>query len=120
MYWKKNTCYEPIKISGKLFRSQKGPGHLGILRNFTRAILYGEQLLAPGIEGINALTLSNAAYLSDWLGKEIMLPLDEEEFLKQMKLRQAWEINGKGKKTKEMKHEKQKLGVYSDRWNVRW
>lgn len=66
--------------------------------------------MAPGIEGINALTLSNAAYLSDWLGKEIMLPLDEEEFLKQMKLRQAWEINGKGKKTKEMKHEKQKLG----------
>ena len=45
---------------------------------------------------------------------------NEEEFLKQMKLRQAWEINGKEKKTKEMKHEKQKLGVYSDRWNVRW
>lgn len=114
-----NTCYEPIKYQ-EIVPESEGPGHLGILRNFTRSILYGEQLLAPGIEGINALTLSNAAYLSDWLGKEIMLPLDEEEFLKQMKLRQAWEINGKGKKAKEMKHEKQKLGVYSDRWNVRW
>ena len=31
-------------------------GHNGILQNFTNAILYGEELLSPGYEGINGLT----------------------------------------------------------------
>lgn len=41
-------------------------GHNGILQNFTNAILYGEELLAPGYEGINGLNISNAIHLSDW------------------------------------------------------
>lgn len=114
-----NTCYEPVKYQ-EIMPDSKGAGHLGILRNFTRAILYGEPLLAPGIEGIRALTLSNAAHLSDWLGKEIILPFDETEFLEQLKLRQEWEENREAENAGRKKREKQKLGVYSDRWNVRW
>ena len=51
--------------------------HTCIFRNFSRAVLYGEPLMAPGTEGIKGLTLANAAYLSSWLGEEITLPLNE-------------------------------------------
>ncbi|MDY4062788.1 MAG: gfo/Idh/MocA family oxidoreductase, partial [Candidatus Limiplasma sp.] len=55
--------------------------HAGILQNFTRAILYGEALLAPGYDGINELMISNAAYLSQWTGNQrIALPFDTAEF----------------------------------------
>ncbi|SEU18152.1 Gfo/Idh/MocA family protein [Paenibacillus sp. NFR01] len=57
-----------------------GEQHLGILRNFTNAILHGEKLLAPGEEGIRGLTLSNAMYLSSWEDDWVQLPLDEERF----------------------------------------
>ena len=55
--------------------------HAGILQNFTNAILHGEELLAPGIEGINELTISNAAYLSSWNGSTpVEIPLDNLAF----------------------------------------
>lgn len=57
-----------------------GEQHLGILRNFTNAVLRGEKLLAPGEEGIRGLTLSNAMYLSTWEDDWVQLPLDEERF----------------------------------------
>lgn len=44
----------------------ENPQHLGILRNFTAAILDGAQLLAPGEEGILGLTISNAIHYSAW------------------------------------------------------
>ena len=56
-------------------------GHAGILQNFTNAVLYGEQLLAPGTDGIFELTISNAAYLSAWTGNSVVnLPLDTAAF----------------------------------------
>lgn len=58
--------------------SDNGPGHVGILQNFTNCILHGEPLIAPGAEGIRNLTLCNAAYLSHWTDKEVSLPLDED------------------------------------------
>ena len=57
-----------------------GTAHVGILQNFTNCILHGEELLSRGEEGINGLTISNAAFLSAWLGKEIELPMDEDLF----------------------------------------
>lgn len=41
--------------------------HVGILENWVNAILYGEELLAPGEEGIKSLSISNAVYLSSWI-----------------------------------------------------
>ena len=45
---------------------------------FAAHILRGEPLVAEGAEGINGLTISNAAFLSSWLDKEIELPIDED------------------------------------------
>lgn len=44
----------------------ENPQHLGILRNFTAAILDGAELLAPGYDGIFGLTISNAIHYSAW------------------------------------------------------
>lgn len=68
--WK---CEIPVESGG-------GEQHKGILRNFTRAILHDEPLLAPGEEGIRGLTLSNAMYLSTWTDNWVELPIDEEKF----------------------------------------
>ena len=54
--------------------------HRGITQNFTNALLHGEKLLAPGEEGIRGLTISNAMFLSSWLGKPVDLPIDGDLF----------------------------------------
>ena len=58
--------------------------HINIFRNFSKAVLYGDKLIAPGVEGINGLLLSNAVYLSSWLDSEVNLPLDEELYLTEL------------------------------------
>jgi len=57
--WK---CEIPTDSSG-------GEQHIGILKNFTNAILKGSELLAPGEEGVRGLTISNAIHYSAWTGK---------------------------------------------------
>lgn len=52
--------------------------HRGIMRNWTNAILHGEELIAPGEEGIKGLMLSNAMLLSTWIDNWVELPIDEE------------------------------------------
>ena len=54
------------------------PQHLGILRNFTAAVLDGTPLLAPAEEGINAVSLCNAMVLSSLLDRTLTLPLDSD------------------------------------------
>ena len=58
----------------------ENPQHVGICNNFCDAVLKGEKLLAPGQEGINGVTIANAIYMSDWIGKTVELPLDEDRF----------------------------------------
>ena len=57
-------CNIPADFSG-------GPQHVGILNNFADAVLNGAKLLAPGEEGVNGLTISNAIHLSAWTGETI-------------------------------------------------
>ena len=45
--------------------------HVGILKDVTKALITGSELLAPGIEGINGLTISNAIHYSAWTGKTV-------------------------------------------------
>lgn len=66
-----------------------GPQHPGITQNFTDAVLHGTPLLAPGIEGINGLTLVNAMYLSTWTDGWVDIPFDESHFLAQLNQRRA-------------------------------
>lgn len=67
----------------------KNPQHVGVLNAFAAHILRGDPLVAGGEEGINGLMLSNAMHLSDWLGKPVGLPFDEELFLKLLQERRA-------------------------------
>lgn len=57
------TCEIPINGTTE--------GHVGIFKNVTNALLTGSELLAPGYEGINGLTISNAMHYSAWTGKTV-------------------------------------------------
>ncbi len=46
-----------------------GPAHVGIVNDFIKAYFEGTPLLANGFEGINEMTISNAAHYSAWTGK---------------------------------------------------
>lgn len=54
--------------------------HQGITTDWVNGILKGTPLLAPGVEGINGLTISNAMHLSSWTDSWVDLPLDEGFF----------------------------------------
>lgn len=97
------------------FASEKETAHVGILQNFANAVIYGEELLAPGYEGINELTVSNAAYLSEWKGnKKILLPFDTAEYdrLLSEKRSNSCRVN-KSVKTNSDKS-------CGERWQVKW
>ena len=65
------------------------------MKNFTNHVLFGEALIAPGNEGINGLTISNAIHLSSWLGKEVKLPIDEDLYIEELNKRIEEEKNNK-------------------------
>lgn len=67
----------------------ENPQHVGVLNAFAGAILRGEPLVAPGAEGINGVTLSNAMHLSSWLGRPVEIPFDEALFLSELDKRRA-------------------------------
>lgn len=110
-----NKFFVDAKCEYREFTCEKETGHRGILCNFTNAILKGEQLLAPGYDGINELTISNAAYLSEWSGnKAISLPFDEQAFDKMLEQRAETSKYRPGNKPSVHS------GTYSDRWQVNW
>ena len=90
-------------------------GHLEIIKNFTRAILYGDDLVAKGEEGLAELSICNAAYLSAWTGRTISLPLDDGEYLAELNkkrfLSQSKETTTDSKTTE---------SKYSERWSTNW
>lgn len=51
-------------------KDEDRPQHAILLDNFADAVLHGKELLAPGLEGINEMTIANAIYYSDWLGNK--------------------------------------------------
>ncbi len=59
--------------------------HVGVMNAFAAHILRNEPLVADGREGINGLTISNAAFLSSWLDKTVELPIDEELYYSLLK-----------------------------------
>lgn len=63
----------------------KNEQHSGVMNAFAAHILRGEPLVAGGEEGINGLTISNAAFLSSWLDETVTLPLDEELYYEMLK-----------------------------------
>lgn len=63
----------------------KNEQHAGIINNFTNALLGEEEFFVDGTEGIYGVELMNAIELSGWNGgKKIVLPVDENEYLKEL------------------------------------
>ena len=97
------------------FSAEREEAHAGILKNFAGAILYGEELLSPGYDGINELTISNAAYLSEWTGnKKVTLPFDTAEFDRLLKEKQI------SSEIKEKIVKKSTDKSCGKRWQVNW
>lgn len=63
--------------------------HSGVLNAWAGNILHGTPLVAPGAEGINGATLSNAMHLSDFLGHAVEIPFDEELYYNELMKRVA-------------------------------
>ena len=109
----KRPWFEP-EFDVEIFETDDaGTAHTGILQYFANAILYGEELIAPGAEGINELTISNAAYLSEWTKRSVVLPMDDSEFDRLLSERQSDSAGKSG--GMQQTHE-----GYSERWNVRF
>ena len=106
-----------IEGSDEIFEFDSfGDQHNGILQNFTNHLLYGEELMSDGYEGINGLTISNAAFLSDWTKQEITLPMDEDLFyeLLQERIRNSnVDLTKKVSKPAQMDGS---YGTYQERW----
>ena len=95
--------------------TEKESAHAGILQNFAGAILRGEPLLSPGEDGVRELTLSNAAYLSQWLGnRKIDLPFDTALFDRMLAEKAADSAYVPGRSSG------QPDGRYGSRWQVNW
>ncbi|HWL51395.1 MAG TPA: Gfo/Idh/MocA family oxidoreductase [Chthoniobacteraceae bacterium] len=63
---------------------QKDSGHMQIFENFARAILYGEELIAPAHEGMLGVELANAMQYSTWTDSTVALPLESAAFLEKL------------------------------------
>lgn len=108
------TARPDIEFETEVFEPDNGgAAHAGILQNFADAILKGEELLAPGYDGINQLRISNAAYLSQWTGKSVKIPCDEELFDKYLSEKQAGSLP-------KAPAEQQTHQSYSERWQVQF
>ena len=47
-----------------------------IIQNWIDAIFKSPPLLSPGEEGVKALEISNAIYISSWLNETAILPIE--------------------------------------------
>ena len=119
--YRKNAPETSPKLPVAYVEIPAGPsedGHKLILKNFANAILSGEELIAPGPEGVNELSLSNAAYLSAWKGgTSIRLPLSEEDRAEFDRLLSERKAKSKYKDTGSTGASD---GEYLSRWSVQW
>jgi len=58
------------------FQHHDQPGHRLIIENFANAVLGGEPLIAPAVEGLHSVMLGNAIMLSSFLDRTVELPID--------------------------------------------
>ncbi|MBQ8281409.1 MAG: Gfo/Idh/MocA family oxidoreductase [Lachnospiraceae bacterium] len=97
------------------FQADEPDGHPLIIEDFAKSILEGSKMLAPGEEGINSLSISNAAYLSTWTDDWAEIPTNEEKFEEYLK--KLCENEVIQKKASGLGEDPEKL---VERWKVRW
>lgn len=90
--------------------------HNQILQNFVNSILFREELISPGSDGIKGLSISNAIHLSDWTGKTVELPFDSEEHERLL----MEKVKSSKPKSKVVKDKSISAGKASSRWDVKW
>lgn len=90
-------------------------GHSTVLENFAEAILDGSELIADGREGLNSLSISNAAYLSSWTDTWAEIPTDEKLF--EQHLAELCRNENIKKPSSEQPSNDNSL---KERWKVRW
>lgn len=73
------------KYTYEEFTAPVPEGHPEVLEAFAQSILNGTEMIARGEEGINSLSISNAAYLSTWTNDWAEIPTDEALFEKYLK-----------------------------------
>lgn len=105
-HWKLNTperefCFtskEGFATPGCTYEEFTAPepeGHPEVLEAFAQAVLNGTELVARGEEGINSLSIANAAYLSTWTNDWAEIPTDEALFEKFLNEKCESETSGK-------------------------
>lgn len=67
------------------FTAEIPEGHPQVLEAFAQAVLNGGEMIARGEEGLNSLSISNAAYLSTWTNDWAEIPTAEALFEKHLK-----------------------------------
>ena len=96
------------------FTAPEPEGHPQVLEAFAQSILNGTQMIANGAEGINSLSISNAAYLSAWTDDWAEIPTDEALFEKHL-----IDLCRRERLTAKPEHE-QSTENLGERWRVRW
>ena len=94
---------------------EKREGHIEVLKNLARAILYGDELIAKGAEGLSELEICNAAYLSQWKDSAVSLPIDDNEYFSLLSEKIK---NSRAKASAEKDHHVST--EYLSRWNTNW
>ena len=71
--------------------------------------------MAPGLEGVNELSISNAAYLSAWNGSTpVKLPLDTAAFDEKLTALASRSVE------KQAEAKEKHNTSYQERWQVNW
>ena len=96
--------------------SEEAPdGHSTVLENFAETILEGTELIADGREGLNSLSISNAAYLSSWTDTWAEIPTDEKLFERYLA-----EFCKNESTKKNISEYSDNAAALKERWKVRW
>ncbi len=90
-------------------------GHSTVLEAFAEAVLDGTELIADGREGLNSLSISNAAYLSSWTNEWAEIPTDEKLFEQYLA-----ELCKKENIKKNCSENADSAAELNERWKVRW
>lgn len=89
-------------------------GHATVLEAFAKSVLEDTPMVADGREGLNSLSIANAAYISTWTNDFAEIPVNEEIFEKHLKDLCANEVGIK------KGGESEPLENLRERWKVRW
>ncbi len=74
MWTRPDAVEVPVEIP------EREAGHIAILRNMARHLLYGEELLSPGVEGLATVEMINAIILSGHTGEPVGIPVDRARY----------------------------------------